>query len=33
MFDAGGAMVDEKMKAQLQQFLQDFVTAMQRQMP
>jgi NAD(P)H-dependent FMN reductase len=33
VFDAGGSMVDEKMKSQLQQFLQDFVTAMQRQMP
>ena len=33
VFDEGGAMVDEKMKAQLQQFLQGFVTAIQRQAP
>jgi NAD(P)H-dependent FMN reductase len=33
VFDEGGAMVDEKMKAQLQQFLQGFVTAVQRQVP
>lgn len=33
VFDAGGAMVDEKMKAQLQEFLQGFVMAIQRQVP
>ena len=33
VFDEGGAMVDEKIKAQLQQFLQGFVTAIQRQLP
>ena len=33
VFDEGGAMVDEKMKAKLQQFLQDFVTAIQRHVP
>lgn len=31
VFDQGGTMVDEKMKAQLQQFLQGFVMAIQRQ--
>ena len=33
VFDEGGAMVDEKMKAQLQQFLQGFVTAIERPAP
>jgi hypothetical protein len=30
VFDQSGAMVDEKMKAQLQQFLQGFVASLQR---
>jgi hypothetical protein len=33
VFDASGAMIDEKMKVQLQQFLQEFVAAIQRQVP